>query len=151
MEYRVASPLFRILPLLPIALILGLVAVAGATAERSGRRSEAGACEPTTWMDWHRAVKSQCVTRAYVCHNMTAPRLLQDPRVAEAYEDAIASNDRARIVEMDLLIGKIRSAYGCGGTHRGSPPGQAPGGLPGGHPPLRPGGSDPALGLDKTI
>lgn len=149
MDNRVASPLFRILPLFPIALVLLLLAVAGSTAE-GPIGSHPGACRPTTWLDWHVAVKSQCVTRAYVCHNMTAPRLLRDPRVAEAYEDAIASNDRARIVEMDVLIGQIRSAYGCAGT-----PGSTPrrhGGLPGGHPPVRgPGATDPALGLDKTI
>ena len=150
MENRVASPLLRILPLFPIALILALMAVAGSTSERPAGAA-AGSCQPRTWLDWHVAVKSQCVTRTYVCHNMTAPRLLRDPRVAEAYEDAIASNDRARIVEMDVLIGQIRSAYGCGGTPGWSPPRR--GGLPGGHPPIRsrPGAPDPALGLDKTI
>lgn len=151
MDHRVPSPLFRILPLFPIALVLALLAVAGSTASERPIAAAAGACQPTTWLDWHVAVKSQCVTRAYVCHNMTAPRLLRDPRVAEAYEDALASNDRERIVEMDALIGQIRAAYRCGGTPGWSPPRQ--GGLPGGHPPVRsrPAVPDPALGLDKTI
>jgi hypothetical protein len=150
MENRVPRPLFRILPLVPLALVATLV---GAAAVGAGQVRAPGACEPQTWLDWHVAVKSQCVTRAYVCHNMTAPRLLRDPRVADAYEDALASNDRARIAEIDVLIGQIRAAYGCGANPGLRPPRRAPDALPHGHPAIRPGppAADPALGLDRSI
>jgi hypothetical protein len=156
MEDRVHGALFRILPLVPASLILGLVAAAALT---SGvvRGPGAGACEPRTWIDWHVAVKTECVARTYVCHNMTASQLMRDPAVVEAYQDALASNDRDRIREMDVLIGQIRAAYGCGAAPerlRPAFPGRRPGdALPPGHPPVRgaPGRGDPALGLDRTI
>ena len=152
METRVQSSLLRILPLIPAALILVLLAAAAA-ASGSARAPAAQSCRPQSWVDWHVAVKAQCVTRTYVCHNMTPSQLLRDPSVAGAYEDALASNDRGRIAEMDGLIGRIRAAYGCdrppGGSH-GVPSRR----LPEGHPPVRVGpmdGTDPALGLDRSI
>lgn len=156
MEDRAQGLLFRILPLLPAGLILALVAVA-AGASGLARGPEATSCEPQTWADWHVAVRSQCVARTYVCHNMTAAKLLKDPEVVEAYEDALAANDRDRIREMDTLIGQIRTAYGCAAApERLRPPyrGPAPGvELPPGHPSVggAPGSPDPALGPDRSI
>lgn len=152
MEDSSRALLFRILPLAPALLILSLLAAA---ASGMARGPGAGACEPQTWLDWHVAVKTQCVTRTYVCHNMTPSKLLRDPRVVDAYEDALASNDRERIAEMDTLIGQIRSAYGCGSAPDRLPraaPGRAPW-VPPGHPPMHDLSprADPALGLDKTI
>lgn len=154
MDDRSRGLLFRILPLLPAVLILSLVAAAAATSGVA-TGAAAGACKPTTWVDWHVAVKSQCVTRTYVCHNMTPSKLLRDPQVVDAYEDALASNDRERIAEMDVLIGQIRSAYGCGSAPDrlpGAAPRRAPG-IPHGHPPIQglPSRAGPEPGLDKTI
>jgi hypothetical protein len=152
METRVQSSLLRILPLAPAGLVLVLLAAAAA-ASGAARAPVAESCRPQTWVDWHVAVKTQCVTRTYVCHNMTPSQLLRDPRVAGAYEDALASNDRWRIAEMDILIGQIRAAYGCGRAPGQLPPGAPARGLPPGHPPIRsgPGTAAPALGLDRTI
>jgi hypothetical protein len=156
MDERSRRLLFRILPLVPAMLILSLVAVAAA-ASGIARGPEAGACEPRTWRDWHVAVKSQCVARTYVCRNMTPSRLLQDPEVAAAYEDALASNDRQRIAEIDGLVGQIREAYACGAAPKRLPQpatGHAPTeSLPPWHPPVN--GLAPRLetepGLDRTI
>jgi hypothetical protein len=152
METRVLSPLLRLLPILPVTLVLVLLAAAAAGSGVS-RGAPGGRCEPQTWKDWHVAVKAQCVTRTYVCHNMTSSRLLQDPRVAGAYEDALASNDRARIAEMDILIGQIRTAYGCGGAPDGLPNVAPSRALPRGHPPIPrgPARAEPPMGLDRTI
>jgi hypothetical protein len=86
---------------------------------------------------------------------MTPSKLLKDPQVVGAYEDALASNDRERIAEMDVLIGQIRSAYGCGSAPDRLPsaaPRRAPG-IPPGHPPIHdlPPRTGSDLGLDKTI
>jgi hypothetical protein len=154
MADRDQGTLFRILPLVPAALILGLVSAAALAG--LARAPAAQGCEPRTWRDWHVAVKRECVAPAYVCHNLTSSRLLDDPEVAGAYEDALASNDRQQIQEMDRLVGQLRAAYGCAPSP-GRLPAASPHGpgllLPPGHPSV--GGdrpfADPALGLDRSI
>ncbi|HSM94110.1 MAG TPA: hypothetical protein VLT47_14625 [Anaeromyxobacteraceae bacterium] len=161
MDDRSRRLLFRILPLAPAILILALVVVAAA-ASSAARGPDAGACEPRTWRDWHVAVKSQCVQRTWVCGNMTPAKLLQDPEVAAAYEDALATNDRDRIAEMDGLIAEIREAYGCPAVRERMPPAGAGASapdardlheLPAGHPPVHalPPGDAVEPRLDRTI
>jgi hypothetical protein len=124
-----ARRFFAALSMLSVAVVLALPLV----HELGG-----SGCEPRSWVDWHVAMKSACLTPAYVCENMTAAKMLEDPQLAEAYAGALRAGEAA---ELDALVGHLRAAYGCegapstGNVGQGEPAPESPR-LPPGHPPV---------------
>ncbi len=66
-------------------------------------------CEPTNWVEWHRAMRQQCLTPSYVCEHMTTPGMLRDPEVARSFGAGV----EAEPSHLSELVGRMRSAFGC--------------------------------------
>jgi hypothetical protein len=123
-------------------VLLGLVLGAGtalATPVYRGWRSSG--CEPRNWIDWHLAMRRQCLTRAYVCENMTSAKMLDDPEIAAAYRAALAAGSRDPVPGLEEMVGRMRLSYGCvpePGARFEAPelPEGHPAALPPGHPPV---------------
>jgi hypothetical protein len=119
-------------------LLLGVVAAIAIPAARGGGEAPTS-CEPRSWVDWHVAIERECLTPAYVCHNMTSSKLLEDPEVARTFREALVAGDPRPLVSLDALVGRMRSAYGCSDARVREPArpfhGQDPR-LPPGHPPI---------------
>lgn len=95
------------------------------------------ACEPRSLGDWHLAMRRACVTPAYVCENLTASKLLQDPEVARVFRQAITAGSPEALDRLDALVGHVRDRFGCGDAgHPVSEPPDALPALPPGHPPI---------------
>lgn len=121
------------------AVTLAGLAVLGALAlpVLSRLRSSPG-CEPHSWADWHLAMARACVTPAYVCENMTAAKMLEDPALAAELRHALRGGGGA-FAHLDALVAHVREAYGCASadSSRPAPPLDAPDRrLPPGHPPV---------------
>src|SRR5512146_3286205 len=46
----------------------------------------AGACQPSSWGEWHAAFRKQCLDPSYVCKHMTTSNLLEDPELLGAFQ-----------------------------------------------------------------
>ncbi len=100
-----------------VALLL-LAAAAPVVVRPLLRQLREVACHPSNWLEWHAAMRDQCLKPAYVCENMTTWKLLQDPDVAHSFV-----HGQTRLGEM---VGRMRRAYGCepeGGRAFGAAPG----------------------------
>ncbi len=81
---------------------------------------------------------------AGVCEQMTAQRLLENPRFARRWGDAVRSGDPTAIDAMNRAVSRLRALHGCDGEAPEAAPGEDddPGqALPPGHPPVD--GGDP--------
>ena len=85
-----------------------------------------------------------------VCEQMTPARLLEHPKLASAYAEALRSGDSGEVARVRAILREIRSAHGCvgevalpsaSGATPALPPGHPPVAprLPPGHPPIAPG------------
>jgi hypothetical protein len=98
-------------------------------------------CQPRNWIDWHLAMRRQCLAPSYVCENMTTARMLDDPDVAAAYRSALASGSRDPVPGLEEMVGRMRLSYGCAPERAARveapeiPEGH-PAALPPGHPPI---------------
>ena len=90
-------------------LLVALLAAAPVVARPLLRHLRSDRCQPTNWMEWHLAMRQQCLTPSYVCEHMTTPGMLQDPDVARSFS-AGAEGGPSRLSD---LVGQMRSAYGC--------------------------------------
>ena len=133
--------------ILTLSLVVGIVALAAVPAMRAGGQPDS--CQPESWVDWHLAMKRECLTPAYVCHNMTSSKLLEDPELAAAYRDALQGGDPAPLASLDDLVGRMRSQYGCS-DDGAAPPARRPR-LPPGHPPIDGRPHAPSFGAPRTI
>jgi len=119
-------------------LVLGAGTALAAPLYRGWRSS---GCEPRNWIDWHLAMRRQCLTQSYVCENMTTARMLEDPDVAAAYRGALAAGSRDPVPGLVEMVDRMRLSYGCEperGTRVEAPgmPEGHPAALPPGHPPI---------------
>ena len=87
--------------------LVGLAAAAPVVARPVLRQLRADRCEPSNWVEWHVAMRNQCLTTAYVCDHMTTFEMLRDPDVARSFH---ADGTTSRLAEM---VGRMRDAYGC--------------------------------------
>lgn len=87
--------------------VLSLFVIGGAAALARGR---AAGCQPTSWVEWHVAMRRQCLLPSYVCRHMTTSELLRDPDVARSVGEG---TDEAGVAHLSALVGHMRSAYGC--------------------------------------
>ncbi len=93
-------------------LALALLALSG-VALPAYRTLRARGCEPETWVDWHLAMRQQCLTTQYVCKNMTTAKLLRDPDLAAAYRQGIAAGFNDPVPMLSEMVGRMRHSYGC--------------------------------------
>jgi hypothetical protein len=131
-----------------LALVLAVVALAVVPAMRAV--GQPASCEPERWVDWHLAMRRECLTPAYVCHNMTSSKLLEDPELAAAYRDALQAGDPAPLASLDALVARMRSQYGCSDEGAAPPATRRPR-LPPGHPPVDDAPDSPTFGTTRTI
>jgi hypothetical protein len=73
-----------------------------------------------------------------VCEQMSPARLLEHPRLAGAYADALRSGDAGEVARVRQMLGRIRSAHGCEGEVALPAAPEAAPALPPGHPPVAP-------------
>jgi hypothetical protein len=88
------------------AMLLSLAAVPFVARPILGQLGRE-ACQPESWVEWHAAMRDQCLTPAYVCEHMTTRELLQDPDVARSFR----ADDTAGY--LSELVGRMRTSYGC--------------------------------------
>jgi hypothetical protein len=85
-----------------------VLAAAGPVVGRPLLRQIRGdGCHPTNWVEWHAAMRNQCLQAAYVCDNMTTLKLLEDPDVFRAFHGSGSTGHLAD------LVARMRGAYGC--------------------------------------
>ncbi len=135
------------------------LALAAALALPAVRAGGSSGCHPRSWMDWHVAVRQQCLEPRYVCEHMTSAEMLRDPQIAAAWREGIAAGSPEPARGLSRMVRQVRGLYGCepeGGAAPGDalsrgralPPGHPPVGdgwseaLPPGHPPVGHGWSD---------
>jgi hypothetical protein len=97
-----------------LAASLGLLAVvvaAGPVVARPLLRQlhPPDACEPTNWVEWHVAMKNQCLKPSYVCEHMTTGTLMSDPDIASSLQ----AEPDADTSHLSALVRRMRNAYGC--------------------------------------
>ena len=118
------------------ALSLAVVGTAVAPALRS---AWASGCEPKGWIDWHLAMRRQCLEPRYVCRHMTSAELLRDPDIAAAYRQGLATGQPEPVPGLDAMVGRMRARYGCepepGDVAAGRAGASPHGRLAPGHPP----------------
>src|SRR5512140_3821439 len=68
-----------------LAAVLALAAAAPVVARPLLKHIRSDGCQPTNWVEWHTAMRNQCLQAAYVCDNMTTLKLLEDPDVFRAF------------------------------------------------------------------
>ncbi len=120
-----------------LALVLGAGTVLASSVYRGWRSS---ACEPRNWIDWHLAMRRQCLTQSYVCENMTTAKMLDDPDVAAAYRAALAAGALEPMPGLAEMVGRMRLSYGCKPERGASVEGPE---MPEGHPAVLPPGHPP--------
>lgn len=113
---------------------------AGALAVPAIRAAGSSGCEPRGWMDWHLAMRQDCLAPRYVCEHMTSAEMLRDPEVAAAYREALAAGDPDEVRRLSRMVGRMRARYGCepeaGSAPEASGPAFSADRLPPGHPPV---------------
>src|SRR5574341_2058814 len=67
------------------------LAAAGALALPLVRATGSSGCQPANWMDWHLAMRQQCLEPGYVCQHMTSAERMRDPEIAAAYREGLAA------------------------------------------------------------
>jgi len=92
-----------------LVLLAVLVAAGPVVARPVLRHFRSDGCEPTNWMEWHAAMKKQCLRPSYVCEHMTTGTVMSDPDVARSLQD----EPDADTSHLSALVGRMRSAYGC--------------------------------------
>lgn len=134
-------------------LLLFALGAGTALASPLYRGWRSGGCEPRNWIDWHLAMRRQCLAPSYVCENMTTARMLEDPEIAAAYRGALASGSTNPVPGLAEMVGRMRRSYGCApekedGAEAPGMPDDHPAALPPGHPPIprgfQPFGFEPA-------
>jgi hypothetical protein len=107
-----ATPSVRLARFTFFGLVLAFAAAVAVPAARTVRALARGDCEPDSWMDWHLAMRRQCLAPEYVCTHMTTPGMLGDPEIAEGYRRGLARGVDAygALAEM---VGQMRDEYGC--------------------------------------
>jgi hypothetical protein len=85
--------------------LFALTLLAPAVARPVLKQWRASACHPTNWIEWHAAMRKQCLQASYVCEHMTTPKLLEDPDVAQAFQ-----TEASHLADM---VGRMRHNYGC--------------------------------------
>ncbi|HET6923256.1 MAG TPA: hypothetical protein VFI16_08915 [Anaeromyxobacteraceae bacterium] len=127
---------------------LGLLA-AVALALPVVRAGGSSGCEPKDWMDWHLAMRQECLEPRYVCEHMTSAEMLRDPQIAAAYREGLTAGRPEPVRGLSRMVGQMRAMYGCEPEDGAGPEAGAawsPDRLPPGHPPV--GGSCPFAGPD---
>ncbi len=97
------------------------------------KAAEADRCEPHSWVDWHIAMSRSCLTPAYVCHNMTTGKMLDDPAIRDQIRRALEAGDPQPTARLEALVAQMRARYGCEDEDSAGPDAPA---LPPGHPPV---------------
>jgi hypothetical protein len=123
-----------------IVLVILLLGAGTAVATPVYRGLRAAGCEPRNWIDWHLAMRRQCLTKTYVCEHMTSARMLEDPDVAAAYRAALAAGSRDPVPGLVEMVDRLRLSYGCAPEREARLEGP---GLPEGHPAVLPPGHPP--------
>jgi hypothetical protein len=97
---------------LAIGLVAATVVLAVAAPVLAGpvlRRIREDRCEPSNWIEWHVAMRKQCLKPSYVCEHMTTPRMLDDPDIARSlHRDADEG-----VSQLSDMVNRMRSAFGC--------------------------------------
>jgi hypothetical protein len=88
-----------------LALAIAVPVAGGAAARHFRARTAVASCEPSSWAEWHEALRTQCLAPEYVCENLTTPQLMRDPHAVQSFEKI---GSRVRDV-----VGRMRQAYGC--------------------------------------
>ncbi len=128
---------------------LGLLAV-GALALPVVRAAGSSGCEPKNWVDWHLAMRQECLAPRYVCEHMTSAEMLRDPQIGAAYREGLTAGRTEPVRGLSRMVGRMRAMYECE-PEAGAAPGRGAGAsssgrLPPGHPAL--GGTCPFAGPD---
>jgi hypothetical protein len=97
------------LAVVALTVLAALLVAAPVLARPVLKHWRAEGCEPTNWVEWHVAMRKQCLKPSYVCEHMTTPKMLQDPDIARAYGGA-AAGEPSQLAD---LVGRMRNAYGC--------------------------------------
>ncbi|HEX7622613.1 MAG TPA: hypothetical protein VF400_03505 [Anaeromyxobacteraceae bacterium] len=92
-----------------VGLLTVLVAAGPVVARPVLRHLRPDACEPTSWVEWHAAMRSQCLRPSYVCEHMTTGTILSDPDVARSLQD----QPDADTSHLSALVSRMRFSYGC--------------------------------------
>lgn len=103
-----SAPAARRSPRRLVAGIVALVALAVGVpvlARPLIQQLRADVCEPSSWTEWHAAMRRQCLKPSYVCQHMTTSKLLEDPQVARTL--------RRGGSHLPELVARMRAAYGC--------------------------------------
>ncbi len=118
-----------------LALAGSVLSLAAVAAPPAARALFATGCRPHNWVDWHVAMRRECLSPAYVCRNMTTAKMLDDPAVAAGYREALQAGHDAWPALADV-VGQMRQRYGCEPERdAGDPATRAPASrLPPGHP-----------------
>jgi hypothetical protein len=91
------------------AVFVALLAAAPVVARPLLRHLQSDRCEPTNWIEWHLAMRRQCLTPSYVCEHMTTPGMMQDPEIARSF----GGSSEAEPSHLSEMVGRMRNAYGC--------------------------------------
>jgi len=116
-----------------LALAGSLLLLLAASAGPAARALLSGGCRPQNWVDWHVAMRRQCLSPAYVCRNMTTAKMLDDPSVSAGYREALEAGQDA-LPALSDLVGRLRETYGCEPERAAGPRGAPASRLPPGHP-----------------
>lgn len=92
-----------------LTLLAVLVAAGPVVARPLLRHFRSEGCEPTNWMEWHAAMKNQCLKPSYVCEHMTTGTMMSDPDVARSFQ----GEPDVDTSHLSALVGRMRSSYGC--------------------------------------
>jgi hypothetical protein len=120
-------------------LLLSVVALT-AVALPIYRGTQQRGCQPENWIDWHLAMRQQCLTPQYVCDNMTTAKMLRDPDLAAAYRQGIAAGVADPVPMLAEMVGRMRRSYGCAPESDREGGSTLPGPLRGSGPQARPSG-----------
>lgn len=101
------SPRRLVAGLVASLALVGLAVATPLVARPLLRQLHRDQCEPSNWVEWHAAMRNQCLTPAYVCDHMTTAEMLRDPEVAQSFH---LDGSTSRLAE---LVGRMRDAYGC--------------------------------------
>ena len=89
-----------------LAAVLAVAVAVPVLARPVMRQLRAQACEPSNWIEWHVAMRKQCLKPSFVCEHMTTAKMLEDREVAESF----GGDNKSHLAEM---VGRMRHQYGC--------------------------------------